>query len=534
MSQPNYVTFEVGIRIGGRNGQPAQTRTLAVHNLVVWPSSTDWTDQTRANVEQTNDIALVTKGFRQLREIRYEGTFGVEARGFGATAGTGEQRRRQFYTEVVRLPSVVSKRQLERELADGIRSPALQAALRGQVFEPGRDRLYVNLYDFWHQLRFECVIVSFKQTRSKASAAASGGIRYALMVKEVGPPVVSSLAGEVISLFQDKMGAWDAYNEAIRSFTPEAVIESVLSPALVPLVQAADLSLALEDQIDNVARLVSPIGGGTTRLSGTYYQAALDLGSSARAARDALTSEVEPEPPVGVVDDWNRPSRARRFEQIARTYDLEQAALTQTVIGSLFGADNDDWRAVMEGRRAPPSSSENTYVVTGGETGASIERRTGIRWGAILAANKLTPREALIPGTRLDLPQDDDLIELRPIPNLPVLGSHQGRAAWGSDVTPDLKMDRGPVIVEGEDILLQGLDTIHTELAEAFLSGAQDVPIGQRGDYVATRFASAVLADPRFIQILEARGNLVGSGVTIDLSATAINGGEIRAGSQNA
>lgn len=535
MPQPNYITFEVGIRKAARGGAPAEIRTLAIHNLVVWPEETSWADMSRARVEQTNEVALVTKGFRQLRQVRYTGTFGVEARGFGATIGSGEARRQAFYTEVVRLPDVVSRRQLEQELRDGVRSPAMQRALRGESFDPGRDRLYVNLYDFWHRLRFECVVESMQQTRTNASGATSGGMRYTLTVKEVGPPVVSDKAGELIRLFSDKIGAWDDYNETIRSFTPEAVVSSATSPALVLLTQAADSALALEVEIDNAARIASPIGSSTSRLTATYYQRARDLMSAARAARDAVSGDVEAEPPVGVIDDFNRPSRARRFEAIGDLVDLEVAALTQTVIGSLFGASDDEWRALMEGRQSALSSSRDVYVVSDGETGATIERRSGIGWGAILALNGLTDREALVPGTALELPRTDGAVELRPLPALPVLGSHAGTAAWGVDVRPDLAVDAdGPVLVAGSEVLLQGLNSVYAELAEVILDGTSDVPIGQRGDYVATRFAAAVLADPRFTQILSAAGEVEGAGVTIDLTAAAINGGEVRAGSEDA
>lgn len=543
MAQPNFVTFEVGIRRGARvaDGRvtPARVETLAVHTLVVRPQSTSWSDQSRATREQTNEAALVMKGGRQLRSITYQGTFGVETRGFGATIGTGELRRRQFYTEVVRLPDAVSNRQLIRELRDGARSPALLAAIGFDPYQPERgDRLFVNVYDYWHRLRFEGLIRAFNQERSSRYAAASGAIRYTLTVEEVGPPVMDTIAGEVIGLFQNRLGWVSDAVEVLTSFNAAAIAEAVTSPITDAALEAFTGALdVVQSQVRGVRRLLAP-GSDPLRapLVRGYYTALLEARGAARDLRGALRSQPEPTPPPPGVVDFAQVGRVRRFEDAGRVYDAEVALDDQLIAGPLLGLDDQPWFALLEGGVQAQRQAGSTYVVAYGDTGAVVEGRVGVAWGTILEHNGLTDDEALVPGTELEIPAAGREARLAPIEGLPVHGSHSGKKAWGADVTPDLAVkDDGPEVVIDRDVLVQGMQSIIAEVQDRVFEGVNDVPPGQRGDYVVTRFTEAILADPRFVAVMDAQADVDASGaVSMSLEIAAINGGVVRAGSEHA
>lgn len=529
MSQRNQIVFEVGVRRREATGL-FTSRTLAIHPLAVKPDSVRIQDVSRSTREQTSITSQLTRGGRQLRTWAFTGTFGVDVRGAGLVLGTGEQRRQRFYEEVVRLPDASDVLQLHAYQSAPLKTPGLADILRG--VDPAVDQLYVNVYDFWNGIVFEGLVRSFSQTRAAGRAAASGATWYDLTVEELGPLVADGIAGDVLVLFKDALVTWQTANDVVRSYNVDDLANALLDPLATTALQGVTESVrAVRSQVDGVTSVAR--GGPASDAVTTFWQSTRDLEASAADLRASVRAEELQPSGQGWANFAQGDPTVLRYQQRADLVALADAARFQRFAGSLLGLSDEQWQALLAGTDSPRSSQgARTYTVSLGETGADIEQRTGVRWIDILAANNLLPQEAERPGTELRIPPGAVLTP-RPIPGLPTLDSHTGTSAWGRDLTPDLAVANGRlVVIEGEDLLQQGIDILLSEFGEAIMAGASTVPSDYRAQYLAERVRQVLGSDPRVDAVSEVTADLDGQGASVTLQAKIepINGSTVRVG----
>ncbi len=546
----NILVFEVGLvaTVEAFGVQAELVSTVSIHPMVVSPSSWGWNDTSRSAVVQTAGGSALTVAGRALRSGNFEGTFGVESRGIAFYIGNGDMRLQRFYKEVVRMGEAMDAEQVDAAVDWLNGTPGI--ALLVAPYDEDTCTFFVNVYDFWNDLSFQCRIGAFQWRRTHNQGGASGLVHYSMRVDEVGPLVEGGLGSTVLSALMAVLTTWDDINDVIGSYTLDVIIGSIAAVGAIILSEFADTLEAVQAQIDGVQACMGGTSSGrsstTTGSSdgglGSYMEqtrrlqrAAEDLAARTATARPtAFRAEVGRVRWESQTDEGGSPALAT-FEAITGLLELASAALAQESMGVFYGMDREAYQAFIASGGAsttegPDVQGSLSHVVTDTDTPDTIATAYAVAWDRILAVNRLTPHEALLVGTVLSIPK------VRPtgqqgIDGLPTFGSHLGQSAWGVDLALDFDVDTdGDLLkVSGPDVLLQGATWIAESFGDDILKAAQSVPEGARARYLAKRFAGVFRSDERVqsvsdVQVVTDPGGLVDVAVTIN----AINGGTVR------
>ena len=495
-------------------GQDVQT--VSIHPLLVAPKTWRYTDATRSTPIQTQGGAIKPSGGRALRQLTLEGTFGVETRGLGPYIGTGDVRYQRFYREVVRMGDARTREEVDENVNLLTGTPFLPLLLAS--YNPDSTLFFVNVFDFWHDRAFEAVVLRFDTVRQAREGGAQGLTAYTLLFQEVGPIVQGSVGDQVIGPLMNALTTWNDVNQVLLSYTADAIIGSTLGVAAIAANQAEASLGALQANLDS---LLSLMGGASsppastsasTGSSGDPSSSTADVPALASAAADALQDLAQGlqlsfggqlDAPVGTVDLLTAPGLAAfdAYEQLRSLDALRDAALWQPVAGKLFGMDREAFEAFaaqQDGATAPEIGGSHQHQVTELDTPSAIAGAYGVSWSRILAVNRLTPAEALEAGRILQIPR------VRPrgsqgIAGLPVLGSHVGQEAWGTDFALELGAgeDGDLETVAGADCLSQGVQLLTEELGVALLSQLDSVPEEVRAAWIGQKVAALLGQDRR-------------------------------------
>lgn len=541
----NVLVFEVVMVTRDARGGPRSVRTVGIHPLLVAPSEYQIIDTGRSSTTQT-DAWLLTKARRGPLRFQMSGSFGVEQRGLAGYLGTGEQRYQRFRREVVRLPDATKRSEVDDaiELISG--TPGLRRML--EEYDEQRSLFVVNYYDFWHGIACAVTVDSFNPRRMYRNGGASGLVHYALSLTEAGPLIEGTPSTALITGAMQGGATWASVNEALASYTVGEIAGALHAPVAVLVSQLASTLASVREQAESARAL---FGGASfpRRIAGqggaSFLSASRRLADEAEQLADVFRSERRQDDAgghdVGAYDRTRQsdPDGAHeglaRFEALAELEDLEDLALWQTRAGLLLGMDVDTYQAVIasegEGRLTGDANGSNVYTVADTDNVDTLERRFGVSFERILAANRLAPDEALLPGTRLQVPQH------RPrqpgsIAGLQTYGSHMGEAALGSDIAAEMHAVGGRlVLVDGVDCLVQGQELLIEEMIPVLQADMQRIPPGQRTAYLALRLGRALAQDPRIssVEHVEAVESSAG-GYEVSIASTAINGVTVRTG----
>jgi hypothetical protein len=552
----NIFLFEVGMITKDPNGVvPDIVRTVALHPLVVVPSSILYTDEGRGGVAETHQDSVLHKAGRKLRTVQMTGNFGVENRGLALYIGTGALRFEKFWQEVVRLADATNQEQVDSS-KNILRSPFLNLALK--PYDPERTSFYVNFFDFWHDVEFEVYIPQFTFRKEHRNGGATGLTHYTLNIQEAGPLVTGSLANTLIKALFDGLTAWDDVNELLKSFTLDAIVGSLGAVGGIFVSQFNETQDGIQAQIDGVTGLLSGFEtpGSTTiedSASGdqdrggfsTYLTENTELSLLSGEIAVAVAS-VTPSEPVAdpgelqwsSMDDEGANEAVESIEAIESLYELQDASNYQQAAGALYGMSRTEYQDFLSatGRtsRAANLAGAIEHRVADTDLAETLEERFGVTFESILRLNQVTPDEALIAGTILLIPQERVVGAQSQIEGLPVFGSHAGRAAWGADIRTDIAVDsRGSIIViSEEECLQQGVDWTITQFSEelAELVNSDGVPPAQRVPLLRKVLSRILLSDRRVAAVEELRTETTGGSIAIEARVTAINGGTIATG----
>jgi hypothetical protein len=562
----NLFLFEVGMITRDPLGLlPDIVRTVAIHPLVVVPTSIAYTDESRGSVTETHQDTLLTRAGRKVRRVQMVGNFGVETRGLALFVGTGQLRFEKFWHEVVRLADATNQEQVDAS-KNLLRSPFLNLALG--PYDPDRTTFYVNFFDFWNDVEFEVQIPSFSFRREHRGGGASGLVPYTLNMVEAGPIVTGSLINTLINGLFDALTAWDDANELLKSFTLDAIVGSLGAVGGIFVSQFEETQRGIQAQIDGVRGLMSgfvqpgvatitdpdQVGRSTSGTIferpdqdqggfSTYLTQTQELAGLSTDIADAIAS-VTPSEPVSDageikwsdMQDEGSNRAVESVEAIADLYSIEDASLFQQAIGALYGMGRAEFQDFLDatGRASRPAnlSGSITYRVSDIDIPESLEQRFGVSFESILAVNRLTPDEALIAGREIQIPRERVIGPQSFIDGLPVFGSHTGRAAWGSDLTLDLDVDADGdlVVIEEEECLQQGVSWIITHFSADLLElvNADGVLPIIRGPLLRKQIARILLSDKRVAGVEEIRTETDAAGrITVQTQVIAINGGTV-------
>lgn len=560
---------------------PDIVRTIAVHPLVVVPSSIRYTDRSRSTVTETHGGATITKAGRGLRQLSIAGTFGVVSRGLGLYIGTGDLRFKRFYHEIVRLSDAINKEQVDAE-KDLFRSPFLNLSLL--PYDPDNSTFAINYYDFWHDVSFEASVESFEFTKNAREASATGLTKYTLQAKEIGPIITGGLGTTLINGLFDGLTAWDSINEIIKSYTLTAITSSLVDAGGIVVGQFVDTMSAFKAQVDGATGLLNgfsdPTASVTATTDGAFdfdsstdpessreTNAAADYGSGSATGLSAhldaattmretgtelleslrLAAPAEPIDTEGGSVDWGSltgegsiPGLDAIDNQEALSSVIDAAAFQQAV-GALYGMSREEYAAFLAstGRsgRDPALLGTTEHVVTDYDTATGIEQTYGVPWSTILRLNDLLPEEALLSGTRLLVPRQraGGAGQSSQIEGLPVFGSHAGRKAWGADLYADLRVDAtGAFLVARDtDVLEQGVDWLVAQFSGEILAFVNEAPPIVRNEAVQKRVAAILATDPRIASVDRVDATTAPDGtMSIGALVSAINGGTIQTGTR--
>ena len=573
------IMFELGMITRDPAGElPDLIRTIAVHPLVVVPSSIRYVDKTRSTVTETHGGSIVTKAGRALRQVSFSGSFGVVSRGLGLYVGTGDLRLKRFYHEIVRLSDAINKDQVDAE-KDVFRSPLLNLSLI--PYDPDKSSFFINYYDFWHDVEFEALVEAFDFGKRAREASATGLTTYNLQCKECGPIVTGGLGTTLINGLFQALTAWDSINEVITSYTLDVVASSLVDAGGIVVGQFVESIGAVKAQIDGATALVNGFadpfasiqaqvatiddgadtdpeldrpeesaagyGAGSETGLASYLGANAYVVSSGTEILEALRLSAPSEPidtPGGSVE-WGELDGEGSIPGLDAIDQQEglgtviDAALFQQSVGALYGMDRQEYASFLAstggGGREPTLGGTVEHTVTEWDTPQTLEQEFGVPWTSILKQNDLLPEEALIAGTRLLVPRQraGGAGRSSQIEGLPVFGSHAGRAAWGSDLFADLRVDsNGALLVaSGEDVLIQGIDWLIAQFGHELVAIANEAPPLVRETIVQKRVASILLSDRRITTIEQVTTSIAPDGaMAVAASIVAINGGTISTG----
>lgn len=503
--QLSVIMFELGMITRDPFGLiPDIVQTMAIHPMVVVPSSIQYTDATRSTVTETHGGSIVTKAGRSNRQVQFSGSFGVQSRGLGLYVGTGDQRFQRFYHEIVRLADAVTKGQVDAE-KDPFRSPILSLLLK--TYNEERSSFFVNYYDFWHNIKFEASATSFRFGKTAKQASSTGQTMYQLQVQECGPIVTGSLGTTLLNALFEALTTWDTINETIKSYTLDAVTTALVDAGGIVVGQFMDSVNAFKAQVDGATAVMNGSSDPTAAIRSNTDDlfpkdsSSSSSGSTGRApsnpkddaAREARSVETEAE--FGSDSAPNQSGLGRflgssdrianhatdildaiRASAPPETFETENGAIRwaqvkddggmagldsidaqdgiaavvdaarfQRAVGSLYGMSRQEYASFLtpngNGGRDPNLAGTTRHVVTEYDTAESIRRQYGVPWHQVLRLNDLLPDEALIAGTVLLIPRERGTGQQTQIEGLPTFGSHAGTAAWGADLFADFRVD---------------------------------------------------------------------------------------------
>jgi hypothetical protein len=552
--------------------------TIGIHPLVVAPTSIRYTDTSRSSVESTQDGFVVNVAGRAGRRVSFQGTFGVESRGIALYIGTGELRFQKFMHEVVRLPDAISQTQVDAE-KDLLRSPLLNLALNGYVEEFAT--FYINFYDFWNDVKFQVRIPNFSWTRSARQGGAVGLVSYTMEVEECGEIVTGTIGGALINGIFEALTTWTKINTLIASYTPGAIVDSIVSTADVIRSQFDATCGALSEWANSATALMnggastlatsraptpppttssntfspaplpsaavtSPVSGSANPALPTLFalsEATIELSASlietlrnasASADGDATLQWKNTWPPLpevellGVTDEQDQ------------LHALTDAAAAQQAIGALYGMSVDEYREFIGSMGAagvrPDRHNTRRRRVQPWDTLDSIAAEAGVDVETLVRTNGgASPVELLLPGTEILVPQRRAAGGPSRIDGLPVFGSHTGAAALGSDMRVDLGAgdDSGFGRVTEAEALQQGIDWLIQTRAPAILkllSEFPDIPEVQER-MLKEHVGRLVASDRRVVAVSSVRVDNSGDGhFTIQVDAEGLAGINISTG----
>lgn len=553
-NQLNIIILEVGMIFNdetleslGRNVQ-----TVTVHPLLVAPTSIHYSDASGVSVARTVGGSIRTAGPRQLRRVSLQGTFGAESRGMGLYIGNGDVRYQRFYKEVVRMAAALSQADVDENIDRLNGTPFI--SLLTKTYNPDTTQFYVNFYDFWHDRAFEVDITSFDTDRAHTRGGASGLTHYSMNLQEVGPLVTGSPMQQVIAALMTGLTAWSSVNDVINSYTLDTIVEAAVGPLGVAASLMTESVNAVSAQLDSVTSLLGASGGGSTGakttdgLTGatspaeTFFDACAALEAAASNLADQIRalypSETSSE---GGSVDWSSdetPPAYAQFQASQNASEVSSSAAFQRIAGRLFGMGDGVYHDFIttngfSGIAAPEIGGTIDHVVSDNDTPALLEAAYGVSWRRIVAVNGRSPMDLLLSGSTIRIPR----IRARgsqSIDGLPVLGSHVGQEAWGTDIDIVIRADSTGDLktVSGQECLVQGMSVLVGQFALDLLEGIQVVPENGKAAYLTKRLSSVYLQDPRVKSAtVEATASQTLSGAW-DLTGqvSAINGLEIRTG----
>ncbi len=540
--QLNVLVFEVGMinRIPATGDEIVHT--IAVHPMFVAPSDITYVDRTRSVVSETAGGALRTVSGRALLQCSLSGVWGVETRGFGPLIGSGELRFQRFWREIVRLGDALFREDIDEAIRSLLSSPLVAAQLRS--FSEDTSTLFVNFYDFWNKISFQCQVSSKQWSRRAKGGGAVGLIHYRLQLQEVGPIVSGGVGDQIVSGLFRGLTLWADINLVLQSYnvsTLEDALVSIPGPVLSELANSLD---AVNAQLRGVTSLMganpSPEPGpGMTAFMATSIRlanAAIDTATiiGARATGNIAAEDGEiswaTQQAEGVMEELEL------YDQQEELMDVEAAALWQLVAGTLFGMDRALYQEYVtasgsSGSPIPEISGTVDYTVTILDTEASITTMFGVDFDRILSVNAMTPDEALVPGTVLRIP----VIRApgpTPINGLPTFGSHLGLAALGVDMDVSFAADPvgSPALVIEGDCVAQGIEMLLAEFAADLIEQRNAMVPVVRTEYTETRLRGLLLSDKRVLEVEEIELVETGAVLDIDVALITINGGTVRTG----
>lgn len=545
----NILVFEVGIVTTEPTTGAEVVTTVSVHPLLVVPRSIRYTDASRSPVMETTGGSLLTRAGRALRTVQLDGMFGVETRGLGPYIGSGEMRFQRFYKEVVRMSDALSADDVQAAVDILNGTPFISLLVK--PFVEGYSTFYINFYDFWNDVAFQCIVPSFAWSREFRNGGATGNVSYQLAVKEVGPLKEGGLGNEIISALLAILGTWDDINDVVGAYTATEIIDAQIAVAAIVASELADTMEAVNEQVQAVQSLM----GGSTAASlasdssndgiASFFSNCRKLAEQGEEAVTALNQalglgEFDNDPGAIQPELVSGEGSSRALDMAERIGDLEgviDAARFYEAAGKFFGMGRGEYQAFVLGGGVlglpgPDSAGSERYPVSFADTPTSIERRFGVSWARILDYNNLTPDEALFPGTVLEVPV------ARPrgaqgIRGLPTFDSHTGKRAWGVDLPLELTARDGDVAtVREEAVLSQGATFLVEQVADDLLRAVQSVPDAVKTRYLARRISALFLLDGRFTSTEDVTVAFTPDGSGFDVEATlhAINGGTITTG----
>jgi LysM repeat protein len=557
----NLLLFEVVMVRTVSEFLPPIVTTVAIHPLVVVPTTIRYSDSSRGAVQETALTVTDEIAGRTMRMVSLEGTFGgQESLGLGLYIGTGELRFKRFYHEVVRLPDAVSQDQVD-DNKDLTRSPFLNLSLK--PYDEENTYFAINFYDFWNDRAFAVRMMQWQDSRG-AFGNAEGAVRYQMQLKEAGPLVTGGIGTAIIKGLFDLLTAWDNINELLKSYTLEAIINSLGALNTIVLGQMFETLDAVVGQIDSVKNVLSGStgpGGGIVPVPATaaqeqdpsidvdalqggvstYLDDTADLATSADEVVGIATSQRNSDDTEQGAVAWAAQTDEGgvagldQAQGIDDVYSIGYAARFQQAVGKLAGMSRAEYQALLEStaesnRGTSLGSSKALHRVAITDTATSIEQRYGVPWRTILDLNRLLPDEALLPGTELSIPSVRAAGLPSRIDGLPVFDSHAGQSAWGKDLSVDLRTnaDGSLVIVEGEDVLSQGSQWLLKQFEGELVNRLQETPEVGREKFLRTQIASLYRSDARIAGVIEVRSSIDSSArVQLDVVARAIGGVDV-------
>lgn len=536
--QLNVWVFEVGCVTTSPVGIEVVS-TISVHPMVVAPTTVQYSDSSRSAVSETTGGSVRTVAGRALRTVAAQGSFGVESRGFGPYIGNGDMRFQRFYKEVVRMSDALTAEDIQNAVDILNGTPFISLLVK--PFIEGSSVVFVNFYDFLNDIAFQCQIQQFGWVNGHRNGGASGNRPYTLTVKEVGPVKSGGLGNAAIAALMTVMTTWDDINDVVSSYTIDAIVDAQVAVAAVFMSELADSVEAVAAQIQGVQALMN--GGSPTDPGfGGFFASCVRLEQAGNdiVAAVGQSSGDELDNSAGRIDAASTAGEGGnatldRDEQLAEIQRLIDAAGFYQSLGAYYGMGRDAYQAFVEGAGTagapgPNIASTVRYVVTDTDTPSSIEARYGVSWAEILAANDLTPDEALYPGTELLVPATRTRGP-QGIRGLPTFGSHLGEEAWGRDLPLELTAEDGDlVLVSGEDVLVQGVEWIVEQFGPEMMSASSVIPDAARPAYIRRRLEALVKQDGRFVAAELAVEIDAEGAIQVNGTVHAINGGTLTLG----
>ena len=530
--QNNILLFEAGYVFRASSPGVERIVTVAVHPLVVAPAQITYTDTTRSPVTQTLNrfSRLVTSRNGVVAQLT--GVFGVEARGFGAYQGTGYTRWQRFYNEVVRWSDCRSEADLDRLIDDLTGSPGIRARLID--FDPARCTPFVNFYDLLNNRQFTCAL-NWTDGIGARNGGATGNRSYTLQVVEAGPVVASGISEQAIQVLFSGQQIFSGAVNALRSYDPESVANSLLSVPTAILSSMADATSALADQADQARALFGANRRATTAqpLVGFLGAANDVVEQGKRITEDGQADLQGVDPAAGTITNWlaARPAQFAGLDAgdaLDQVLGVQDAAGTLERMGAFFALSQSEYGTILAtGGASQPTIAAATvpHTVTTYDTANALEQRFGVDFASILQINGMLPDEALFPGTVLQVP----VVQFsgpRFIAGLPTFGSQVGIAAWGSDATLDLQVDDGDlVVIAGQDVIVQGVTFLEEQIGADLLDLAQVTDASASPTIIGAKVRQTLLSDLRIAAVprVDVASKPGAAGIAIAVQAQPIN-----------